>query len=61
MAEALNKPGPLLFEGNVAENWRHFSQEYDIYIAAAHDDKSYKAKAYILLNLAGREATHKLI
>ena len=32
MAESgFQKPGPLSFEGNVAENWRRFVQEYDIF------------------------------
>ena len=33
------KPGPHSFEGNVAENWRRFSQEYDIFIAAARKNR----------------------
>ena len=53
------KPGPLSFEGNVAENWRRFEQEYDIFIAAAHSSKSKKVQAYILLNLAGSEAIER--
>ena len=55
----LSKPGPLHFEGNVAENWRRFVQEYDIFIAAAHSSKSKKVQAYILLNLAGSEAIER--
>ena len=61
MADAcgLRTPSPLSFEGNVAENWRVFELEYDIYVAAAHADKSNKTKAYILLNLAGSEAIER--
>ena len=56
MAEGLRKPDALSLDGNVAENWRRFELEYDIYIAAAFSDKPEKVKAMILLNLAGREA-----
>ena len=59
MAEGLRKPDALSFDGNVAENWRRFELEYDIYIAAAFSDKPEKVKAMILLNLAGREAIEK--
>ena len=60
MAESgFQKPGPLPFEGNVAENWRRFVQEYDIFIAAAHSSKSKKVQAYILLDLAGSEAIER--
>ena len=58
-ARGLRTPSPLSFEGNVAENWRIFELEYDIYVAAAHADKSNKTKAYILLNLAGSEAIER--
>ena len=57
MAEfCFQKPGSLIFEGNVAENWRRFVQEYDVFIAAACGNKLKKTQAYILLNLAGGEA-----
>ncbi|KAJ8010213.1 hypothetical protein DPEC_G00072670 [Dallia pectoralis] len=56
MAEGFCRPDPLVFDGNLAENWRIFEQEYDIFIAAAHSDKPAKTQAYILLNLAGAEA-----
>ena len=53
------KPEPLSFKGNIALNWKNFIQEVKIFIAAAHGDKNNKTKAYIFLNLAGREATEK--
>ena len=56
MADQFCKPGPLSFDGNVAENWRKFVYEYDIYIEAAHSKASHKVRAYILSNLAGSEA-----
>ena len=59
MADGLRKPEPLIFEGNVALNWKIFVQEVEIFIAAAHGDKNEKTKAYIFLNLAGREAIEK--
>jgi transposase InsO family protein len=55
----LRKPMPLTFEGNVAEKWRIFELEFDIYISAAHPEKDDKTKAYILLNLAGTEAIER--
>ncbi|XP_028443200.1 uncharacterized protein LOC114561391 [Perca flavescens] len=59
MADGFRRPDPVVFDGNVAENWRIFEQEYDIFIAAAHSDKPAKTKAYILLNLAGPEAIER--
>ena len=58
MAE-FRKPDPLRFDGNVAENWRIFELDFDIFIAAAHSSKTKKEQAYILLNIAGREAIEK--
>ena len=57
--EALRKPEPLSFEGNVAENWKNFEAEFDIVVQAAYGDKDERTKAYILFNLAGREAIEK--
>lgn len=59
MAEGFRKPDPLVFDGNVAENWRVFEQEYDIFIAAACSDKPPRTQAFILLNLAGSEAIER--
>ncbi|CAI5671963.1 unnamed protein product [Oreochromis niloticus] len=59
MAEGFRRPDPLVFDGNVAENWRIFEQEYDIFIAVAHSDKPARTQAYILLNLAGPEAIER--
>lgn len=58
MAE-FRKPDPLSFSGNVAENWREFEEDFDIFVEAAHGNKSNKEKAYILLNIAGKEAIEK--
>ena len=56
MVDGLRKPEPHSFEGNVALNWKHFVQEVEIVLAAAHGDKT---TAYIFLNLAGRETIEK--
>uniref|UniRef100_A0AAV2J214 ABC1 atypical kinase-like domain-containing protein n=1 Tax=Knipowitschia caucasica TaxID=637954 RepID=A0AAV2J214_KNICA len=59
MAEGFRRPDPLVFDGDLAESWRVFEREYDIFIEAAHADKSAKTKSYILLNLAGAEAIER--
>lgn len=60
MAEGFARPNRLSFEGNVAENWRRFKQNYEIYIVAAgHSRKTKKEKSCILLNLAGEDAVEK--
>ena len=59
MADGFRRPDALVFDGNVAENWRKFEREYEIFIAAAHSDKPAKTRAYILLNLAGTEAIER--
>ena len=59
MAEGFRKPDPLVFDGNIAENWRIFEQEYEIFIAAACSDKPPRTQAFILLNLAGSEAIER--
>lgn len=59
MTDSLRKPPLLSVEGNVAENWRRFEDELDIFTAAANADKDDKTKEYILLNLAGTEAIEK--
>ena len=55
----LRKPDALRFDGNMAENWRIFEMEYEIYIEAMFSEKSARAKAMMLLNLAGREAIER--
>lgn len=59
MMDFLRKPDPLSFDGNVAENWRNFETEFDIFIEAACADKDDRTKAFTLLNLAGKEAIQK--
>ena len=59
MGSALRKPELFSFEGNCAENWRVFELEYDIYVEAAHPAAEAKARAYIRLNLAGKDAIER--
>lgn len=58
MAEipGLRIPEPLSFDGNVAENWRHFENNFNIYRKAVLKKKDADEVAYIFLNLAGQEA-----
>ena len=50
----------MSFEGNVAEKWRTFESDFDIFVEAAYSDKNDRtARAYILLNLAGKDAIEK--
>ena len=48
-----------MFDENIAQNWRIFEREYDIFIAATHSDKSAKTQAYILLNIAGPDTIER--
>ena len=59
MESSFRKPVALSFSGNVAENWRIFEEEFEIFVQAAHANKSGKEKAYLLLNIAGSEAIEK--
>ena len=54
--EGLNKPHVLTFRGDKADEWLSFEMLYDTFIESVHYDKPEKAKAAILLNLAGEEA-----
>ena len=59
MVDCFRKPDQLTFDGNVAEKWRQFETDFDIFVRAAHSDKDEKTKAYIMLNMAGHEAIEK--
>ncbi len=57
MSEAYNKPSQVQLNGNVAENWRRFVQQFEIYLAAAEKtDADDKIKVAMLLNFAGEDA-----
>ena len=57
MVDGFQRPDPLIVDGNVAENWRKFEREYEIFIAAKHSDKP--AKTSVFLNLLGPEAIER--
>ena len=60
MAEGgLRKPEVLSFEGNVAENWRKFLHEYEIFVLAGYPAANERVQAALLLNLAGPEAIER--
>jgi hypothetical protein len=60
MAEStLRRPDPLIFDENIAENFRKFEQDWEVYLNAGLSGKSKKVQAYTLLNFAGTEATEK--
>lgn len=55
--ESLRRPDPLKLDGNVAEQWKKFKRQLEIFITAAGlEGKNAKEKAAILLNLIGDEA-----
>ena len=53
MAEYIAQPEVLNLTGNVAENWRHLKQEFELYLVAAGlDTKVEKQKIALLLHVA---------
>ena len=57
MAERFPAPKALSFDGNVAENWRRWLQQYELYMCATEKDKkSEKLQCAALLTLAGEQA-----
>ena len=55
--DSLKQPKPLSFEGNVAENWRRWIQQFKLYlVATARDKKSDAVQCSTLLTVAGEEA-----
>ena len=58
-ASLFTKPAKLEFEGNVAENYRRFRQQFEIYMSVTGLNATSvpkKKQAAILLNIAGEEA-----
>ena len=52
--ERLKPPGPLPFEGNVAQTWKTWRKAFDFYLVATESDtKSDKIKTSILLTCIG--------
>ena len=55
MTGPYKSPPEIDFQGNVAQQWKTFASEYEIYICAAGlDEKPEKRRIMILLNLIGR-------
>ena len=55
--ENLQPPSALVLTGNVAENWRRFKQQFEIYeIASGLARKDEKVRATTLMDVAGPEA-----
>ncbi len=59
MAQGLRRIDPLVFDENIADNWRNFEKEWHIYYYAGLSDKSKKVQDYTLLKLAGPESVDK--
>ena len=56
MAESLRQPDELVLVGNLAENWRKFKQEFELYMmATVYDEKPSKQKI-ALLHVARKQA-----
>ena len=57
MAESISQPNALNLTGNIAENWRYFKQEFELYlVAAGFDAKPDKQKVALLLHVAKKPA-----
>ena len=57
MAESIRQHGERVQSGNIAENWRKFKQEFELYmLAAGHDGKPSKQKIALLLHVARKQA-----
>lgn len=49
-------PASLNLEGNVAQNWKKFKQQFEIYlVATGKNEKSDEIKIALLLNIIGEE------
>ena len=57
MAESIRQPDELVLAGNIAENWRKFKQEFELYLVATGlDTKTSKQKIALLLHVARKQA-----
>ena len=55
--ESLHIPNPMLFSGNVAENWKKFQQRFNIYrIASGAHSKDDEIQVALLLHTMGEDA-----
>ena len=56
MASQTRLPEPLVLTGNIAENWKRFRQEFEIYLLSSEkNEKKDEVKIALLLNCGGRE------
>ena len=57
MAESTRQPDELVLAGNIAENWRKFKQEFELYLVATGlDTKTSRQKIALLLHVARKQA-----
>lgn len=57
MSDFVRKPDPLQVEGNLAENWRKFKRNFDIYMEASElKAKGDAVKINVFLNIIGGDA-----
>lgn len=57
MNDILARPAKLRTDGNVAENWKAFRRQLDIFmVASEYSVKSSEIRAAVLLNLIGQDA-----
>lgn len=56
MASSCQKPSSLVFDSDIAEQWRMFELDYAHYIRIIHRNDPDDLKTSLLLNLAGPEA-----
>ncbi|KAK3729567.1 hypothetical protein QZH41_005706 [Actinostola sp. cb2023] len=55
--DSLKPPKPLSFEGNVADNWRRWLQQFNLYMnATGRDRKDEKIQYSTFLTIAGEDA-----
>ena len=55
--DQLKPPGALCLEGNLAENWRGWIQQFELYLIASWiSEKSEKIKCATILHVAGDDA-----
>ena len=57
MAESIRQPDELVLAGNIAEYWRKFKQEFELYLVATGlDTKTSRQKIALLLHVARKQA-----
>ena len=60
MVEDIKRPGGLVIDGNVAQNWRIWKEEFEIFMRAKeYTRKSNEVRVALLLNCIGRDARER--